>query len=53
MEGSEIRDSLVDMVNIPLFTRFYMHPRWLFGISSTINRGRGQKDSHEGAPVLS
>ena len=24
----------VDMVNIPVFTWFYIHPRWLFGISS-------------------
>ena len=30
----------VDMVNIPLFTRFYHHPQWLFGISepSTVYR---------------
>ena len=24
----------VDMVNIPLFTGLYIHPKWLFGISS-------------------
>ena len=25
----------VDMVNIPLFTRFYIYPRWLLGISES------------------
>ena len=33
-DASEIRiNSPVDMVNIPLFTFFFLHPRWLFGIS--------------------
>ena len=33
----EIRRSPVDIVNIPLFSGFQKHLRWLFGISS-INR---------------
>ena len=33
-DASEIRiNSPVDMVNIPLCTGFFLHPRWLFGIS--------------------
>ena len=34
VDGSEIRPSPVDMVDIPLFTGFEKYPRWLFGISS-------------------
>ena len=33
VDGSEILRSPVDMVNIPLFTRGFIHPNWLFGIS--------------------
>ena len=29
----EVRRLPVDMVNIPVFTGFFLHPRWLFGIS--------------------
>ena len=33
VDGSEIRRSPVDIVNI----RFFIHPKWLFGISSINN----------------
>ena len=33
VDGSELRRSPVDMVNIPLFFQGFVHPRRLFGIS--------------------
>ena len=41
VDGSEIRRSPVDMVNIPIIYKGFIHPRWLFGISepSTVING--------------
>ena len=45
VDVAEIQRSPVDMVNIPLFTMGFVHPRWFFGISSInlTQKGNGYK----------